>query len=340
MVAGCCLWLAGCSSHGWRGPVSGHFDGERFYNPGRPFDKTLGDLARYLVTREPGQWQAIDPARGPAPPPDTRRGELRVTPINHASVLVQADGLNLLTDPIFSERASPLSWIGPARYRPPGIGFDDLPPIDVVIISHNHYDHLDLPTLRRLFERDDPLFVVPLGDYDIVAATGSRRIFQLDWWQSMPLPNGQRLWGTPCVHWSGRMPLLDRNKSLWLAYVIETDGGPVYFGGDTGFGPHFEQTQARFGDMRLALLPIGAYAPRWLVGYQHMDPSEAVKAHKALGARRSLGIHYGTFELSDVGQTQPLRDLAAALAHAAGDAAFMPARFGESVHIPTLQDMP
>lgn len=330
------LLISGCSTHGWQGPVSEHFDGKVFYNPGKPFDKGIDDLLRYTFTRDPGEWQKINPEPGPPPPKTVAQGQLRVTPINHASVLIQADDLNLLTDPIFSLRASPVGWLGPKRYRPPAIRFEDLPKIDVVIISHNHYDHMDLPTLKRLYERDDPVFVVPLGDYDVVTQIGSTNIVQLDWWQSMDMPNGQKLWGAPCVHWSGRMPLFDRNRSLWLAYVIETAQGPVYFGGDTGFGEHFAQAHSRFGDMRLALLPIGAYEPRWLVGFQHMDPTEAVKAHKALGAQQSIGMHYGTFELSDVGQDQPLKDLLQAAESNSSQFPFTVADFGMGMEIAPL----
>jgi L-ascorbate metabolism protein UlaG (beta-lactamase superfamily) len=305
--------LGGCGGPRWTGPESDHFDGRRFHNPGVSFDKGLTDVLRYLMARDPGDWQALEAQPGPPPIRRAGAGELVVTPINHASVLIQADGLNLLTDPIWSKRASPLGWAGPARYRPPGIRFEDLPPIDAVLISHNHYDHMDLPTLRRLVDRDDPLIFVPLGDAQLLRKLNSQRIHELDWGQSAELPNGRRVWGQRCVHWSGRFGTLDRNASLWLAYLVETDQGPVYFGGDTGYGDHFQQTRDQFGPVRLALLPIGAYEPRWLVGVQHINPAEAVRAHQVLQAQHSIGIHYGTFELSDVGQSQPPADLAEAL---------------------------
>lgn len=329
--------LQACAGHGWDGPVTDHFDGEEFHNPGRPFDKSLGDLLRYMSSRDPGVWEFEKAPVGPPPPASVPAGALRVTAVNHATVLLQADGLNVLTDPIYSDRASPLSWAGPHRYRPPGITFADLPPIHVIAISHNHYDHMDLPTLQKLVDRDNPLILVPLGDASVVAQTGSTRIRELDWWEPVALPNGRRIWATPCQHWSGRKPMFDRNRSLWLAYVLETGGGPVYFAGDTGFSDHFQLTRDRFGPMRLSLLPIGAYAPRWLVSYQHMDIAEAVRAHRILGSQRSIGIHYGTFELSDVGQHQPLQDLARVLAESDTEATeFTAAEFGRGLNIAPL----
>lgn len=310
-----CL-LPGCSAPAaWRGPVSDHFDGERFHNA-EPFEKGVLDLIRFAFTRERGAWQRdLDRPPGPPPLPWAGAGALRVTVVNHATVLLQFDGLNLLTDPIWSERASPLSWAGPRRFLPPGLRFEDLPRIDAVLISHDHYDHLDLPSLRRLREGHDPLFLVGLGEAATLRAAGIERVVELDWWQSHPLGNGLHAWGAPAVHWTGRSPW-DRNRSLWMSWVIETTGGPVYFSGDTGYGPQFRAVRERFGPVRLALLPIGAYLPRWLTAYQHMDPAESLRAAQELGAARSIGIHFGTFELADDGQWQAGEDLARALRQA------------------------
>ena len=336
------LCLLGCTaSPRWHGPPTAHFDGERFLTA-EPFDKGLLDLLRYYATREPGEWQRLDRPPGPPPPARVANEALRLTVVNHATVLVQADGINLLTDPIWSERAGPVSWAGPRRHLPPGIAFDDLPAIDAVIISHNHYDHLDLPTLLRLQRHHDPLFVVGLGDGEILGDAGIRKICELDWWQTIRLPGGNRLVSIPVQHWSQRQLVpSDRNLSLWQGFVLETTGGPVYFAGDTGYGPHFSEARRRLGPMRAALLPIGAYEPRWLTEFQHMDPGQGVQAHQDLAAQQSIGIHWGTFELADESQFQPPRDLRIAVARAglAADA-FIAPRFGTAVTVPALPYVP
>jgi L-ascorbate metabolism protein UlaG (beta-lactamase superfamily) len=309
-------------------PPNDHFDGQRFHNA-EPFEKGFLDLLRYYWQREPGVWQH-DLTLPPGAPPPQRMGEgaLRVTVVNHATVLIQADGLNVLTDPIWSERASPLSWVGPRRYVPPGLRFEELPKIDVVLISHNHYDHLDVPTLQRLQAAHDPMFYVGLGESATLRDAGLQRITELDWGNVVRLPNGRQLHGEPSVHWTGR-GLGDRNRTLWLSYVLETAGGPVYFAGDTGWGPQFAASRRRHGRMRLALLPIGAYEPRWLTAEQHLDPWQAVAAHQALEAKVSIAIHFGTFELSEEGQLEPVRALAEARSEAGlSEAAFIAPEFG------------
>lgn len=330
-----------CADAGHEGAASDHFDGERFFNPGDAFDKNALDLIRYWWESEPGQWSRdLSTPPGPPPPATVAAGALRVTFINHASVLIQADGVNLLTDPIWSQRASPVSWAGPQRYVPPGIAFDDLPEIDAVLISHDHYDHLDLPTLIRLRERFDPVIVVGLGQSALLRRHGLINTVELDWWGGWKMPSGCTLWGAPSRHWTGRLTG-GRNRSLWMSYVIETPGGPVYFAGDTGYGPHFAQTRQRYGAMRYALLPIGAYKPRWLTDYQHMDPAQALQAHVDLDAAASLAVHFGTFELSDDGQHEPPRDLAAALAARGMDAAaFHAPEFGGGYDVEPLIPSP
>lgn len=336
LVLAACAGITACvTSTAWRGAPSDHFDGAHFLTPA-PFDIGPLDLLRYWRESTPGAWTrdlSIPP--GPKPQASTAAGELRVTFVNHATVLIQADGVNLLTDPIWSDRASPLSFAGPERYRPPAINFDDLPRIDAVLVSHNHYDHFDLPTLRRLEAAHHPAFLVPPGDGQRLRDEGFATVVELDWWQSYRLPNGCAIHAAPAQHWSSRAWPGDRNRSFWLAYVVETVGGPVYFAGDTGYGPHFRHAFEHYGPMRLALLPIGAYLPRWLTEYQHVDPAQAVQAHVDLEAVRSLGIHYGTFDLADDGQTQPVTDLAAAVAaKALPPTSFTAAEFGvaDAVH--------
>jgi L-ascorbate metabolism protein UlaG (beta-lactamase superfamily) len=191
------------------------------------------------------------------------------------------------------------------------VAFEALPPVHAVLISHNHFDHMDLPTLVRLATAHDPVFVVPLGNCHYLADTGIRRCTELDWWDSLAIGANLSLTAVPARHWS-RRGVFDRNSALWSGYVLD---GPkrVYFAGDTGFGPHFSEIARRAGKPDVALLPIGAYLPAWFMSPQHISPAEAVAAHDAVGARESVGIHFGTFRLADDGQDQPVTDLAAAL---------------------------
>jgi L-ascorbate metabolism protein UlaG (beta-lactamase superfamily) len=230
--------------------------------------------------------------------------------VNHATVLVQLDGMNILTDPIWSDRCSPVQWAGPKRHHAPGLRFEDLPPLDLVLISHNHYDHLDLNTLTRIAQDHDPLVLVGLGNGPLVQRLGLR-VQELDWDQATqagPLSViGQR-----SRHFSSR-GLFDRMATLWLGFAIVGPSGTVYFGGDTGMGSHFAETGERYGPIDLAFIPIGAYQPRWFMGPVHLDPQDAVRAHQALRSRHSVGIHHGTFQLTQEGQDDPIRELMASL---------------------------
>jgi L-ascorbate metabolism protein UlaG (beta-lactamase superfamily) len=296
----------------YRGPVSDHFNGERFYNPGSPPLRGSGSLIQWLANREPGPWREWTPAApGPPPPARISDGGLRVTFVGHSTVLIQMDGVNILTDPIWSMRASPFSWIGPRRHRPPGLRFEDLPPIDVVLQSHDHYDHLDEPTLRRITARHRVKFVVPLGVQARLITkgiSGSAASTELDWWQCASISAEAKITAVPARHFSGRS-LRDRNRTLWCGYVIEGPSGVVYFAGDTGYGDHFREIRERFPNLRLALLPIGAFRPQWFMGTVHMSPPEAVRAHQELGAARCIGIHFGTFRLADDGEDEAVTEL-------------------------------
>jgi L-ascorbate metabolism protein UlaG (beta-lactamase superfamily) len=305
----------GCALSGpvHRGPVSDHFDGRRFRNLRDLPHGGFGAFLRWQWTRERGPWSERTGPIGPRPPARVGRGELRVTFVNHATVLVQQDGINLLTDPIWSERCSPFSWIGPRRQAPPGIRFEELPSIDLVVLSHNHYDHLDLPTLRRLASTHRPRFFLGLGNGALLAKAGIERVTELDWWQAVPLENERELVGVPAQHFSNR-GLFDRDGTLWLGYLLRGPAGTTYFAGDTGAGPHFAEIRRRYGSPRLALLPIGAFRPEWFMSGVHVSPEEAVAAHETLAAATRVGIHFGTFPLADDGQDEPRTALAAALA--------------------------
>ena len=297
----------------WSGPSTAHFDGERFFNAGGV--EPVGPLAvlDWILDRDPGSWEEVTDAHDGAPPPHAvKLGAVRLTFINHATFLVQLPGINVLTDPIWSERCSPIGWVGPRRHRPPGIRFEDLPPIDVVLISHNHYDHLDLPTVRALAKAHDPLFVVGLGNAPLLRNAGARRVVQLDWWDEHALGDDVTVHGVPAQHFSGRA-FSDRMGTLWMGVVLTGPAGPLYFAGDTGDGPHFASIRERFGPPRLAMLPIGAFRPRSVMEAMHLSPEEAVSVHQRMGAHRSVGMHFGTFRLADDGQEEPVAALHTAM---------------------------
>ena len=297
-------------------PASDHFDGERFFNPDRTPAKGIGDLLRWQLSGEKTEWPESYPSPFPLDRPPTRvEAGLRVVLVGHSSFLVQGGGLNILIDPIWSDRASPVAFAGPRRKNAPGIAFADLPPIDIVLVSHNHYAHLDRPTLLRLWERDAPVFVAPLGNDHVIR--GRRRdmtIATADWGDVVPLGKGASVRLEPARHWSTRGPGT-RNRALWSAFTLSLAGKTVYYAGDTGFGDggQFRTAAANAGPIDLALLPIGAYAPRWFMQDQHINPPEAVEAFEILGARQALGCHWGTFQLTDEGVDAPASDLAAAL---------------------------
>jgi L-ascorbate metabolism protein UlaG (beta-lactamase superfamily) len=213
----------------------------------------------------------------------------RVTWVGHATVLIQADGLNLLTDPVWSPAAGPLGQLGPRRGTPPGVALADLPRIDVILLSHNHYDHMDIPTLRALYRRDRPTIVTPLGNGAYLEKRGISGSVELDWEGVWTHPSGARIRVTEARHFSSR-GLFDRDRNLWGALIAELPSGTLYFAGDTGYGPHFAEAAERHGPFRLALLPIGAFLPRWMMRPVHVDPAEAVQAHLDLRAERSLAM--------------------------------------------------
>ena len=322
VVALLALGVAACATLDYHrqyyaGPASDHFDGVRFFNPAGPIGKGLGDVVSWAAQREKAEWpDAVPLAAGTAKPPERVTGDdLRVTFVGHATVLVQVAGMNILTDPIWSERAFMVPWTGPKRVTPPGIAFEDLPPIDLVLVSHNHYDHMDLATLARLRQDHDPLVVTPLGNERVLLdGVGDLRVRTLDWWQGFAFSDRVRVHVVPVYHWSRRRTF-DRNKALWGGFVVETNAGNVYFAGDTGLwdGAYFAEARRRYDDFRLAVLPVGAYEPRWFMKDQHVNPAEAVRIHQLLGAPTTLGVHLRTFQLTDEAIDAPERELAAAL---------------------------
>jgi L-ascorbate metabolism protein UlaG (beta-lactamase superfamily) len=296
------------------GPVSDHFDGVQFFSPGQPQDKGFVELVRWQLGGGRKDWPDEFPSPFRDKPPAAVDG-VRAALIGHASWLIQVAGLNILTDPVFSERASPVSFAGPKRVNPPGIAFDDLPPIHAVLVTHNHYDHLDLDTLGRLWQRHRPRILAPLGNDAIVrAAHPDTPVETRDWGQAVELGAGVTAHFEQAYHWSAR-GMNDRRMALWCAFVLTTPAGTIYHVGDTGYGDGkiFARVRERFGRPGLAILPIGAYEPRWFMRPQHMNPEDAVRALLDLDAEQALGHHWGTFRLTNEGVEEPVQELAAAL---------------------------
>jgi L-ascorbate metabolism protein UlaG (beta-lactamase superfamily) len=284
---------------------SDHFDGRRFVNPNGAAGQPFSAVPRMLLTPRTAWPPAVDVP--PRRPPGLDGAVAIVTFIGHATFLIQTAAGNILTDPMYSQRAGPLNVVGPRRVRQPAVPFDDLPSISVVLLSHNHYDHCDLRTLRNLAQRFNPLVITPLGNGALVRSAGIRRVEELDWWQdatTAALP----VTLTPAQHFSSRSPF-DRNRALWGGFIVVVGALRIFFAGDTAYAGFFHDVRQRLGPIDLALLPIGAYEPRWFMHVVHMNPAEAVQAHIDLEASESIGIHFGTFQMTTEGIDEPLRAL-------------------------------
>ena len=324
----------------YSGPQSDHFDGALFFNPGGKPPGRFSDLLRWQFSGGRAKWPAAVPSPHPQvkPVPRVDGGALRLTMVGHASLLIQTAGLNILTDPVWSERASPFVFAGPRRVNAPGIAFADLPPIDLVLVSHNHYDHLDLATLRRLKNSHDARVITPLGNDAIIhRAVPGMRLSAHDWGDRIDA-GAAAIHVEPAHHWSARGGR-DRRMALWAGFVIETVGGNIYFAGDTGFhdGINYRLMAKKHGGFRLAILPIGAYEPRWFMAPQHQNPEEAVLGMKLCNAAHAAGCHWGTFHLTDEPVEEPAQKLAEALeAHGLPPERFRAMRPGEVWDIPPI----
>jgi L-ascorbate metabolism protein UlaG (beta-lactamase superfamily) len=314
-------------------PRSDHFNGKTFFQSHHHHAVRRFDLWRWKFTSRPRPWPSHVTLSPQPPPPAPRSNEIVATWIGHATFLLQSAHANLLTDPVFSDRASPVTWAGPRRAHPPGLVLEALPRIDAVLLSHDHYDHCDLPSLHRLAARHDPLFIAPLRHTDLLTRAGARKIVELDWWENHVLPANVSITLTPSKHWSNRLGT-PRNHRLWGGFFLTfPDGRRVWFVGDSGYdGPMFRGIHDRCGAPDLALVPIGAYEPRWFMAPMHMNPAEAVQLHRDVDARTSIAMHWGTFQLTDEAREDPPAALNAARnAAGLGDAEFRVVAPGESV---------
>ncbi len=296
-------------------PISDHYDGKKFFNQNpncRP-EKDLKDVLKWMLNRNQRKWPAFKKGRAQA----LLAGSLQshqtvVTFINHATVLIQVAGVNFLTDPVFSDRVSPLSWAGPKRVREPGLQIAELPRVDFILLSHNHYDHLDLAALKEIEQLWSPRIICPLGNRDFFLKRKFKKVSEFDWWQKFRVGPDQSVSLTPAQHWSSRSPF-DRCRSLWCGFVIESSNLKIFFSGDTGYYSHFTQVFEKYGAMDISFLPIGSYDPQWFMQDQHVNPRESVIAHLDLHSKLSIGIHFGTFQLTDEGIHEPSIDLKTAL---------------------------
>jgi L-ascorbate metabolism protein UlaG (beta-lactamase superfamily) len=317
-AGGWALLSGGRANAYYSGPVSDHFDGVRFFNPGGARPKGPGAFLKWQLGDRGEPWPKSFPSPFPADRPPARYGGqgLRITHVGHATFLIQTRGRNVLIDPVWAERASPLTFVGPKRVNAPGIAFDNLPSIDAVLVTHNHYDHMDVDTIARLWQRFRPRVITPLGNDAVLAkSVPGLAATAVDWDDVIDLGSDLEVHVEPTLHWSAR-GAGDRMHALWASFVLRSGSGKIYCVGDSGFGDGatFARVSTRHPGLAAALLPIGAYEPRWFMRNNHMNPQEAVEALQLCGATCAFGHHWGTFRLTNEAIEQPPTDLAAALA--------------------------
>ena len=297
----------------YNGPISDHFDGHKFYDPKNAYTNNFFDFLKWQLTQQKSPWpNKVELKQTDTPPKMVDK--IRISYVGHVSFLIQTEGVNILTDPVWSKRASPFSFIGPKRVIKPGINFKDLPKIDVILISHNHYDHLDLKTIQQLWYKFKPKIIVPLGNDTIIKNFDSNiEVRAYDWGDNIKINKNLAINLEPMQHWSAR-GMFDKNHALWAAYVIASkNNGNIYFIGDSGYSSYFKEALVKYKEFKLALLPIGAYQPRWFMKYAHMDPEDAIQASKDLGLPYTIPSHYDVFSLADEPYNDALNKLLGAL---------------------------
>ena len=290
-------------------PRSDHCDGRRFFNPDGHVNRTLRDILRWKFGSKPAPWPASVPVSVRPPPAPPADGSIAATWVGHSTFLLQTARSAVLTDPVWSLRAGPAGVLGPRRVHPPAVPLESLPRIDAILLSHDHYDHCDLPTLRRLARAWQPVVVTPLGNAALCRRAGLTRVIELDWWESCEPAPHLDVTLTPSRHWSNRLTG-PRNGRLWGGFNLQASRRRVHFVGDTGYDAGlFPAIRERLGPPHLALVPIGAYEPRWFMAPLHCDPDEAVRIHLDLGAALSLAMHWGCWQLTDEPREEPVRRL-------------------------------
>lgn len=314
---------------------SDHYDGVKFFNPGIEIrHKSREDFKKWKAERKnrvPWPEYVENNSRFSAITSEDTNS-IFATLIGHSTIYVQTPDFSFITDPVFSDKVGPMNLIGVKRVLKPAIDYKELPMVDAVLLSHNHFDHMDVKSLRRLRKMFDPVFVVPLGLKPVLRKKGFKKVVEMDWWESANI-KGTNITLTPAVHWSKRS-LGDNNETLWGGFVVETKGTRIYYGGDTGYGNHFVDIAKRFNSFDFCILPIGAYEPRWFMKSFHMNPEEAVLAHKSLNSKHTIGCHWGTFRLTDEAYNSPCEDLkAACLKHSVSDSTFLCTEFGQTIKL-------
>jgi L-ascorbate metabolism protein UlaG (beta-lactamase superfamily) len=327
----------------YSGPTSDHFDGTRFFCPGHSTDRSRLDLLKWKFGGGPRpSWPEAFPGVRDRPPQRVKGRALRVSFVGHATMLIQIEGANILIDPVWAERASPLTRFGPKRLNAPGIALEDLPPLDAILVTHNHYDHFDIATLSHLARERPCRVITPLGNDTIMRGRDPAiRAEAYDWGDSVEIASGIVVHFEPALHWSARN-LNDRRMALWCAFVIDTPAGKIFHAGDTGYGRGtiFRELLTKHGGFRLANLPIGAYEPRWFMKNQHVDPEEAVRIFDDIGAAHALAMHWGTFRLTDEAIDEPVKRLAVALERAGiAPERFQVKRPGEVFDVPEMSPL-
>lgn len=311
------------ASEKFHGKKSDHFDGKHFYNIGWSPRESLQiewgrerkwGLIYWLLHRNKKKW--VKREITPVIPPRKNEDGFRITNIGHATYLIQAHGLSILTDPVWNNRSSPWSWVGPKRYQDPWVRLEDLPKIDIVLLSHNHYDHMEVPTLKKLEERDNPVIYTGLGNRDYLAKRGIKNVIDMDWWDKQSFEEWKKdvkveVTYLPSQHFSAR-GVTDRNRTLWGGFRLEMNGTSLYFAWDTGYGDFVKTIREKFNDFDIGLIPIGAYKPRWFMAPVHTDPFEGMQIQRELSVKKAIGIHHSTFDLADDNQDDPIEDLAEA----------------------------
>lgn len=297
-------------------PITDHYDGERFYHSGLESDKSFWTVLKWSLSRPDGNYPKwVENTTKPQVLKNVEDGKIATTFVNHASFLLQTKNFNFLTDPLWSDRTSPISFMGPKRFRSPGMKIEELPEIHFIVISHNHYDHMDLKAIEELHKKFKPVFIMPLGNSSYLSDIEGIQTVELDWWQSHEMTvrgTAAKITLVPAQHWSSRS-LTDKRKALWGGFVVEVDQKKIYFSGDSGYSKNiFSQIGERWKNFDLALLPIGAYEPRWFMKVNHMNPEESVQAHLDVKSKISVAMHFGTFQLSDEVFGQPEKDFEAA----------------------------